>query len=765
MKHFIATIFTVLLIATTAAGQGRRTVPLGTGRTTDTNWVQAPVRFDSLVQMIKYATSDTNKVLGVTANGMLVLRSKGSGGSTDLSNYFTKSQTNDTIRSIVNAELTPLDSDVVTLAADYYTEKSRGLVDTEQLNAAISGITPPTPNIDQVLTAGSAATQSLTTVSGGGDGNHYWYSSDGRRIATVGESGDKPQIAVGQDLDNKLNRASIIDSNRFYGQTYTFRNLDPTKTGSLNLFIPNLSGYSFNGVKNVYWKTKGTVEELAYRSDIYDSLVAHGITGTVGGGGVTSVAVAVPSGFSVSGSPITTSGTITISAPGNSATQYINGAGGASLVSGLPVSTAQAAADATVQAYAIQRSNHTGTQTASTISDFTTAAQATVTGAASTVVTSDLADNRVVISNGIGKIAWANATSTEVSYLEGVTSAIQPQLDGKQPAGSYLTVGNSLSDVGSASLARDNIGASNASNLTAGLVPAARIDGTATNGRWVKLVAGTPTWTDLFGTANTWTADQSVPDEAYDATAWNGSMEMPTKNAVRDKIESLGGSIASTSSVLKGNGAGSAVAATAGTDYVTPSGAHGTPSSITLTNATGLPLSGLAQSTATSGQVATWNGSAWAPATPSVGGSSWTQVSKSADQSTTNTSASPVTVTDLQFAVTSGTNYIVKGYLLVEGTAGGTGGFYLSSAVLDNNSANGISGILWSQNSGNTSMISSSSPMTITHPATGFGPRLYHFVLYIKPYSSGTFAMTFYTTTGGNTTTIKAKSFLEYQQL
>lgn len=39
--------------------------------------------------------------------------------------------------------------------------------------------------------------------------------------------------------------------------------------------------------------------------------------------------------------------------------------------------------------------------------------------------------------------------------------------------------------------------------------------------------------------ANTWLADQSVPDEVYDATAWNGSVEVPTKNALRDKFESL----------------------------------------------------------------------------------------------------------------------------------------------------------------------------------------------------------------------------------
>ena len=41
-----------------------------------------------------------------------------------------------------------------------------------------------------------------------------------------------------------------------------------------------------------------------------------------------------------------------------------------------PVSSAQASADATVQAYAIQRANHTGTQLSTTISDFSTAASA-----------------------------------------------------------------------------------------------------------------------------------------------------------------------------------------------------------------------------------------------------------------------------------------------------------------------------------------------------------------------------------------------------
>lgn len=50
--------------------------------------------------------------------------------------------------------------------------------------------------------------------------------------------------------------------------------------------------------------------------------------------------------------------------------------------------------------------------------------------------------------------------------------------------------------------------------------------------------------------ANTWLADQSVPDEAY-GVSWDGSFEVPTKNALYDKIETIsGGGGDSVTSVL-----------------------------------------------------------------------------------------------------------------------------------------------------------------------------------------------------------------------
>lgn len=49
--------------------------------------------------------------------------------------------------------------------------------------------------------------------------------------------------------------------------------------------------------------------------------------------------------------------------------------------------------------------------------------------------------------------------------------------------------------------------------------------------------------TDVLGMGGgTLSGDLSVPDEAY-GSGWNGSVEVPTKNAVYDKIESLGGRV------------------------------------------------------------------------------------------------------------------------------------------------------------------------------------------------------------------------------
>ena len=66
-----------------------------------------------------------------------------------------------------------------------------------------------------------------------------------------------------------------------------------------------------------------------------------------------------------------------------------------------------------------------------TVTNLINAKQNTVTGAATTIVSDDLTASRAVISNGSGKVAVSAVTDTELGYLDGVTSAIQTQLDSK----------------------------------------------------------------------------------------------------------------------------------------------------------------------------------------------------------------------------------------------------------------------------------------------------------------------------------------------
>ena len=60
-----------------------------------------------------------------------------------------------------------------------------------------------------------------------------------------------------------------------------------------------------------------------------------------------------------------------------------------------------------------------------------TSKQDVIIGAASTITDNNLVADRALISNSSGKVAVSNVTSTELGYLDGVTSNVQTQLDKK----------------------------------------------------------------------------------------------------------------------------------------------------------------------------------------------------------------------------------------------------------------------------------------------------------------------------------------------
>jgi hypothetical protein len=186
------------------------------------------------------------------------------------------------------------------------------------------------------------------------------------------------------------------------------------------------------------------------------------------------------------------------------------------------------------------------------------------------------------------------ASTAEINHIDGVTSPLQTQLDGKQPldtdltqiaglvdpnadrilfwddsAGSWahLTVGTGLtistttiqadggiannptfSDYSNAN--HDHLDVDDGGTLTIAAIPAitataAEINHTAgvTSAIQTQLDARVDTTGDeTIAGVKTFSSDPIIPDEAY-GVGWNASLEPPTKNAVYDKIETMGGGV------------------------------------------------------------------------------------------------------------------------------------------------------------------------------------------------------------------------------
>ena len=99
--------------------------------------------------------------------------------------------------------------------------------------------------------------------------------------------------------------------------------------------------------------------------------------------------------------------------------------------------------------------------------------QDVIDGAASTITDSNLTANRALISNGSGKVDVSAVTSTELGYLDGVTSNIQTQLNSKLSAAPVTSVNSktgavtlTAADVSAVPTTRTVNGHSLSSNVT-----------------------------------------------------------------------------------------------------------------------------------------------------------------------------------------------------------------------------------------------------------------------------------------------------------
>ena len=81
--------------------------------------------------------------------------------------------------------------------------------------------------------------------------------------------------------------------------------------------------------------------------------------------------------------------------------------------------------------------------------------QATLTGAATTIAASNLTASRALVSDANGKVAVSAVTAAELGYLDGVTSAVQTQLNGKA-ASSHTHAQSAITGLTAALAAKGN---------------------------------------------------------------------------------------------------------------------------------------------------------------------------------------------------------------------------------------------------------------------------------------------------------------------
>ena len=91
-----------------------------------------------------------------------------------------------------------------------------------------------------------------------------------------------------------------------------------------------------------------------------------------------------------------------------------------------------------------------------------TSKQDTVVGGASTITEDNLTASRALVSNSSGKVAVSSVTSTELGYLDGVTSNIQTQLNKKLESAPVTSVNGKT---GAVTLGKSDVGLGNVDNV------------------------------------------------------------------------------------------------------------------------------------------------------------------------------------------------------------------------------------------------------------------------------------------------------------
>lgn len=171
--------------------------------------------------------------------------------------------------------------------------------------------------------------------------------------------------------------------------------------------------------------------------------------------------------------------------------------------------------------------------------------QDTITGAATTITSSDLTASKALISNASGKVAASSVTSTELGYVSGVTSSIQSQFNALTDNDTTYTI--SAVDSGDDAIIR--LTDSNATTDDVTLVAGSNITLTPSGDNITIASTASGSVSEAFKTIAVSGQDSVVADTATDTlTLAAGSNITLTTNATTDTvtIASTGGSSGNT---------------------------------------------------------------------------------------------------------------------------------------------------------------------------------------------------------------------------
>ena len=260
----------------------------------------------------------------------------------------------------------------------------------------------------------------------------------------------------------------------------------------------------------------------------------------------------------------------------------------------------------------IEGATDNGFETTLTVVDPTAARTITFPNATGTLAILDATQtftNKTLTSPKINEDVAVTATATELNYVDGVTSAIQTQMDAKAPLASpaltgtatavnltisgNLTVDGTTTTINSTTLAVDD------KNIVLGDV-ATPSDSTA-DGGGITLKGATDKTFNWVDATDAWTSSEHLNLASGKAIYLNGTLQTAATQTLTNKTIALGSNTVS-GTIAEFNAAvtDQDLATLAGTETLTnktltsptlTTPALGTPASGTMTNVTGLPLS------------------------------------------------------------------------------------------------------------------------------------------------------------------------------